>query len=205
MSSTARLLSLAYLYDQPLRRIPFKIIVDIVGVLNTFFNFFTFLQIDVALNDDSRVIEKSRVPWEESKRLDKSLEDDTNAVINSESDGQNDFIGDEEGEKSSRRNSGNANRRFDPECYDDRPFYSMLLKVSLNIDGPVRLSGNIMSYFKRYLCRVSNFAGRCISDHGYYFFYFPAFVFVKISLPLNLFLIYSISAPVFVFYYHISF
>ena len=161
LSFTARMLSLVYFYDQLFYRIPLKIIVDIVVVLNTFFNFFTFVQIDVALNDESRVIEKSRVPWEESKRLDKNLEDDTDAIINSESDGQNDFIGDEEGEKSSRRNSGNANRRFDKECYDDRPFYSMLLKVSLNINGSVRLSGNIMSYLKRYWCRVSNFAGRC--------------------------------------------
>ena len=109
----------------------FRINVDIIAVLNTFYNFLTLLQIDVALNDDSRVIEKSRVSWEESKRLDKNLEENADAMITGESDGPNDFTGDEEGERSSRRNNGNANRRFDPECYDDRPFYSMLLKVLL--------------------------------------------------------------------------
>lgn len=84
----------------------------------------------MALNDDSRVIEKSRMSWEDSKRLDKDFDENESVGISAESDYQNDTTGEERGKAGpSQRNNGNGNRRFDPECYDDRPFYSMLLKV----------------------------------------------------------------------------
>lgn len=69
--------------------------------------------------------------WEESKRLDKDFAVDGSVGINGDADSQGASTTGEEGEERSTRKQGN--RRFDPECYDDRPFYSMLLKVRLQI------------------------------------------------------------------------
>jgi hypothetical protein len=60
------------------------------------------------MRDDSRVIEKSRMPVHESKR--KKLQ-----VLEEKSSGPEE---EEDGEKG-----------YDCEVYDDRPFYSLLLKV----------------------------------------------------------------------------
>jgi hypothetical protein len=88
---------------------------------------FRVSQIDVALEDENRVIEKSRTSWEDSKRIDKGF---TGGSVGSrfESDSNASTTG-EDGDETNT-NSKNNSRKFDPECYDDRPFYSMLLKVS---------------------------------------------------------------------------
>lgn len=64
------------------------------------------------MRDETRIIEKSRIPLEESKRR-KILPEERNK-------NENDDSIREAGEK-----------EYDPEVYDDRPFYSLLLKVFL--------------------------------------------------------------------------
>lgn len=78
-----------------------------------------------------------RVPWEESKRLDKDIGDNAGVGIQSSSshsssrEAQREGEEDREGEgDDSSTHAPKSSRRFDPECYDDRPFYSMLLKVT---------------------------------------------------------------------------
>lgn len=68
-------------------------------------------QIDEILKDDTRVIEKSRIPKRESKR--RRLSIDQSTTDENENEDQNE----------------NINNNYDPEVYDDRAFYSLLLKV----------------------------------------------------------------------------
>ena len=93
--------------------------------------------------------------WDDSKRLDKEYDDcsvgvnggygsnsgnsgnngnndnrnsnDDNNNNNDDNDDNNDSNGTTHAEGGAPKSGG---RRFDPECYDDRPFYSMLLKVT---------------------------------------------------------------------------
>lgn len=105
----------------------------LVDSLHKMFDFLTFrycFQIDVALEDDNRVIEKSRVSWEESKRLDKDFEADSSVGVHGITA---DHDSSEKESNGANRERKNGSRRFDPECYDDRPFYSMLLKVTWRI------------------------------------------------------------------------
>jgi hypothetical protein len=64
------------------------------------------------MRDESRVIEKSRMPIQESKRKRLTvLEEESSAPSSSEEKEEDDQKG------------------YDCEVYDDRPFYSLLLKV----------------------------------------------------------------------------
>jgi hypothetical protein len=63
-------------------------------------------QIEGTLHDEQRVVTKSRMPWQESRRICRSESDITTA----------------------QRQSGSS-EGYDLEVYDDRMFYSMLLKV----------------------------------------------------------------------------
>jgi hypothetical protein len=75
------------------------------------------MQIDDILADSNRVIEKSRMPRAESTR--KRLR------LRKEDEGEDEG----EGEDSS---SDSEEEEYDLEVYDDRHFYSQLLKVSLS-------------------------------------------------------------------------
>jgi hypothetical protein len=63
--------------------------------------------------------------WDESGRLDKEFDEDGSVIINGENRVSNGDVSTEEGNILKK----NEKRKFDSECYDDRPFYSMLLKV----------------------------------------------------------------------------
>jgi hypothetical protein len=76
------------------------------------------MQIDDILADSNRVIEKSRMPRAESTR--KRLR------LRKEDEGEDEG----EGEDSS---SDSEEEEYDLEVYDDRHFYSQLLKVSLSL------------------------------------------------------------------------
>lgn len=90
------------------------------------FNQTVWEQIDLALGDDIRVVEKSRMPWADSKRLDKDIGEEGEIHI------QGNSI--EEGVPKT------GSRRYDTECYDDRPFYSMLLKSFITSSSGVESS-----------------------------------------------------------------
>lgn len=92
------------------------------------FNQTVWEQIDIALGDDIRVMEKSRMPWGDSKRLDKDIDEGAEIQIRG-----NDSVVEEGVQKT-------GSRRYDPECYDDRPFYSMLLKSFITSSSGVESS-----------------------------------------------------------------
>ena len=81
------------------------------------------------MTDEARVVEKSRCPLTESQRIDKDSshidedrdEDEDEGDRNGEEDGKEDM----EEERDKRKPS----KAFDLEVYDDRNFYSLLLKV----------------------------------------------------------------------------
>jgi protein AATF/BFR2 len=86
------------------------------------FNQTIWEQIDMSMGDADRVIEKSRMPMEDSPRIGKletpgAGDDDTD-------DGDGDGDGD-----GSNGNQGPSTSTHDEEVYDDRAFYSMLLKT----------------------------------------------------------------------------
>ena len=64
--------------------------------------------------------------WDESGRLDKDDHEDGSVIINGDNSVPN---GDVTTVEDGNILKKNEKRKFDPECYDDRPFYSMLLKV----------------------------------------------------------------------------
>ena len=106
------------------------------------FNQTVWEQIDLALGDDIRVVEKSRVPWGDSKRLDKDIGEGARVHIHG-----NDSVGEEEVQKT-------GSRRYDLECYDDRPFYSLLLKSfitsSSGVESSQGMRGEDLEALRRY-------------------------------------------------------
>lgn len=64
--------------------------------------------------------------WDESGRLDKEFDENGSVMINGDNNVPN---GDASTIQEGNILKKNEKRKFDPECYDDRPFYSMLLKV----------------------------------------------------------------------------
>lgn len=83
------------------------------------------IQIEDILTDEARVVEKSRFPLSESQRVDKSsLPIDGHSVDDDENED-----GEEEEEDMEVRDRGKQSKAFDLEVYDDRNFYSQLLKV----------------------------------------------------------------------------
>ena len=101
-------------------------------------------QIQIALSDKQRVVEKSRMPLPESSRMDRASgdgaaaanldegEDNSNKDGDSDSDGSQDDNDDDNNNKrkKKRTDSGNKKRQvhYDLEVYDDRSFYNLLLK-----------------------------------------------------------------------------
>jgi hypothetical protein len=85
-------------------------------------------QIDETMRDDRRVIEKSRMPTQDSKRRRLSISADEESNDEDEEDA-------EEG------------RGYDREVYDDRPFYSLLLKVALPFSLLIDLSSLLGLHF----------------------------------------------------------
>ena len=81
-------------------------------------------QINLALGDETRVIEKTRVLVSESKRL---YGDKRNSEIERNDD--LDAIDDEILEAGTSRKRTRQKELYDEEVYDDRQFYSMLLKT----------------------------------------------------------------------------
>ena len=90
------------------------------------FNQTIWQQIDMALEDDNRVIEKSRAVWNESQRMDKGM-DSTSMYMKNNGMNQQEHTDDEDEPRIKTKNKGETGQ-FDLECYDDRPFYSLLLK-----------------------------------------------------------------------------
>jgi len=105
------------------------------------FNQTIWQQIDVVLDDDARVIEKSRPVWADSNRVDKDDDPSTAYVKSSSSSARRGSFGEDDDDKDddddddktgrpSKRvgRQGAEDTKYDLECYDDRPFYSLLLK-----------------------------------------------------------------------------
>ena len=80
----------------------------------------------MALEDDHRVIEKSRAVWNESQRMDKSM-DSTALYMKNNDMNQQKYMDEEDEPRIKIKNKGEPGQ-YDLECYDDRPFYSLLLK-----------------------------------------------------------------------------
>ena len=87
------------------------------------------------MTDEARVVEKSRFPHSESQRVDKNSSlIDGGHTDNDNDNGSSSGGGDskEEGyeeEDMELRDKGKQSKAFDLEVYDDRNFYSLLLKV----------------------------------------------------------------------------
>ena len=81
------------------------------------------IQIDETFSSESRVIEKSRMPEQESQRLTISGSRKQYAMDHEGEEEDDDFNADKLPE------DRKSNKTYDMEVYDDRSFYSMLLKV----------------------------------------------------------------------------
>ena len=103
------------------------------------FNRSLFEQVDVLINDKKRCVEKSRMSLAESKRSDKPEEDslpiDQNpATADSDRESSDDSESDD-GDNPKRKKKGKdvhivqKKKNYDMEVYDDRPFYTLLLKT----------------------------------------------------------------------------
>ena len=92
-------------------------------------------QITVLMNDDDRVIEKSTMPYTDSCRIDKTNN-------NSNDDNAND----------------DNNNNYDVEVYDDRQFYSTLLKTFIlsNTNDNKGMSQDDLADLRRYKKKKSN-------------------------------------------------
>jgi len=90
--------------------------------------------VEDTLLDEHRTVAKSRMPAEESRRLDKQTARRTAEEEEEESENGlfRSSTGTSSGEKrGSKRGREEAEKEeFDHEVYDDRMFYAMLLKVS---------------------------------------------------------------------------
>ena len=88
------------------------------------------------MNDDDRVIEKSTMPFNDSNRIDK---------VNNRNDDDN-------------YNNDNINNNYDVEVYDDRQFYSTLLKSFLlsNANDNKGMSEDDLADLRRYKKKKNN-------------------------------------------------
>jgi protein AATF/BFR2 len=91
-------------------------------------------QVEMATEDRQRELSRSRMPFGESRRLDKEFESEgSNLSMDVDSDGyENDDDDDMQTEKENVRPAGlgtSSSKQYDEEVYDDRQFYSMLLKT----------------------------------------------------------------------------
>ena len=97
-----------------------------------------FDQVDEFMTNDHRIIEKSRMLQQESNRI--VLNTDENKINRSDSDNDNDSGSNNDNDSDSDSNfddirnaKGNdrnsKKRKYDMEVYEDRSFYSVLLKV----------------------------------------------------------------------------
>ncbi len=87
----------------------------------------TYIQIEDILTDEARVVEKSRCPLTESQRIDK----DSSHIEEDRDEDEDEVAGDGDGEEDmeEERDKRKPSKAFDLEVYDDRNFYSLLLKV----------------------------------------------------------------------------
>ena len=126
-------------------------------------------QVASITNDETRMIEKSRIPRHDSQRIDKGTDDavptdqrpqesDDDDSDDSDSDGS-DNSGDNSGRKRANSKAEVAKKlaaEYDCEVYDDRPFYSMLLKTfitsasSSSADGVANIRASDLSALKKY-------------------------------------------------------
>ena len=123
-------------------------------------------QIASIRNDEKRIIEKSRMPKNDSQRLgrethslvpsdqrpqEESDDDDDGNSDSGDDDDENDS--DDIDRKNNKKRKG-AFDDYDMEVYDDRPFYSMLLKTfitnSSNGEGVSNIRASDLSALKKY-------------------------------------------------------
>lgn len=80
------------------------------------------------MTDEQRSVSKSRMPWEESRRLDKrSSEEKGNEESKNEWNAPLSASTSSKGAKDGNKRA--VQEVYDHEVYDDRMFYAMLLKV----------------------------------------------------------------------------
>ena len=84
------------------------------------------MQIEDIVADESRVIEKSRIPLSESCRVDKINMKSAVGEENADTDHDEEEI---EMERATKKQK--TSKEFDLEVYDDRNFYAHLLKVTI--------------------------------------------------------------------------
>ncbi len=118
-------------------------------------------QIDTNLEDEDRTIEKSRLPLHDSERIGRSLEDEIPDDQRA-NDSNEDEDSDEDSDSDSDNNKGKGNaaakkrkrEKYDLEVYDDRPFYSMLLKTFITSgnggDGASSMRAADLSALRKY-------------------------------------------------------
>ena len=124
-------------------------------------------QVTSITNDETRMIEKSRIPRHDSQRIDKGTDDavptdqrpQESDDDNSDGDGSSDDDSDNSGRKRAKGKAAVAKKlaaEYDCEVYDDRPFYSMLLKTfitsasSSGSDSVVNIRASDLSALKKY-------------------------------------------------------
>lgn len=123
-------------------------------------------QIGSIRNDKKRLIEKSRMPKNDSQRLGREAldvvpsdqrpqedsDDDEDDKSSDEDDNDNGDSDDTDKKKGKKRKG--AYDDYDTEVYDDRPFYSMLLKTfitnSSNGEGVSNIRASDLSALKKY-------------------------------------------------------
>ena len=98
---------------------------------------YCFIQINVALEDNNRIIEKSRISWKDSIRMGKEYSIDESCINLL---GDNNFPDLNEVNEGSVTNQSMINnggivetkkdkKAYDIECFEDKAYYSLLLKV----------------------------------------------------------------------------
>ena len=131
-------------------------------------------QVSSLRNDQKRMIEKSRMPSNDSQRIGRHLHDpvpadqkprrsdseedsDEKNASNSDDDGDSDSEEDDNEEDSAHNGKSNKKRvyeDYDLEVYDDRPFYSMLLKTFITStsggDGMSNIRVGDLNALKKY-------------------------------------------------------
>ena len=121
-------------------------------------------QVTSIRNDENRMIEKSRMPRNDSRRIGRDSRDlvpadqkpqesdDDEDQSNAGDDGEDED--NEDGDDKDARTNKRAYEEYDAEVYDDRPFYSMLLKTfitnSSGGEGMSNIRASDLSALKKY-------------------------------------------------------
>ena len=119
-------------------------------------------QIETNVKDEVRTIEKSRMPLHDSERIGRLLEEaipedqEANDSDVDDDDSDEDSDSDSDGGKGKGNVAAKKRKRgeYDLEVYDDRPFYSMLLKTFITSgsggDGSSSMRAADLSALKKY-------------------------------------------------------